>query len=191
MKKAISLLLSVAIIVSSFLCFSTNAYAASGTTGDLSWNLDTSTGVFTLSGSGYGANYANSFSSRAPWYTAYRTKIKSVIIESGVKGIGDYSFYSCTNLTSVSIADSVDTIGSCCFRSCTSLTNITLPENCSWYYKELFLDCTSLKWAIMPTANSTNDYLGKLPDGTFSGCTSLEEVFIGSGHTSLDTKAFY
>ncbi len=191
MKKMLSIVLSIAIILSSFVSFSINAYAASGTTGNLSWNLDTNTGVFTLSGSGYGSNYANSYSNRAPWYTAYRTKIKSVIVESGVKGIGDYSFYNCTNLTSVSIADSVDTIGTCCFRSCTSLTSITLPENCSWYYKELFLDCTALKWAIMPNSNATNDYSGKLPDGTFSGCTSLEEVFIGSGHTALDTKAFY
>lgn len=192
-KKLFSVILSVALVLSVFAGINMTASAATktGTTGDLSWSLDTSTGVFTLSGTGYGANYANNYSNRAPWYTSYRSTIKSVIVESGVKGIGDYSFYNCTNLTSVTFANTVDTIGTCCFRSCTSLPNITLPSGCSWYYKELFLDCSSLKWAVMPETNSTNDYAGKLPDGTFSGCTSLEEVYIGSGHTSLDTKAFY
>lgn len=191
--KILSIILSIAIVLSAVTGLSLTASAATktGTTGDLSWSLDTSTGVFTLSGTGYGANYANSYSKRAPWYTFYRSQIKSVVVESGVVGIGDYSFYNCTNLTSVTIASTVDTIGTCCFRSCTSLENITLPSGCSWYYKELFLDCTSLKWAVMPTTNSTDSYGGKLPDGTFSGCTSLEEVYIGSGHTALDTKAFY
>ncbi|MGN0533540.1 MAG: glycoside hydrolase [Eubacterium sp.] len=193
MKRTLSLLLSLVMTLSVFCTAEITSYAATktGTTGDLSWSLDTDTGVLTLSGSGYGANYANSYSSRAPWYTLYRTQIKSVVINEGVKGIGDYSFYNCTNLTSVSFASTVDTIGTCCFRSCTSLPNITLPSNCTWYYKELFLDCTSLVWAVMPSGNSTNDYSGKLPDGTFSGCTSLEEVYVGPNHTALDTKAFY
>ncbi len=192
-KKILSLLLSLVLMVSVGAVGNTPAYAATrtGTTGDLSWSLDTSTGVLTISGTGYSENYANSASKRAPWYTLYRTTITSVVVEDGVTGLGDYLFYNCTKLTSVTIPDSVDTIGSDCFRSCSALTNITLPSGCTWYYKELFLDCTSLVWVIMPQSNSTNDYAGMIPDGTFSGCTSLEEVYIGDGHTSLDTKAFY
>lgn len=192
MKKIISVILSVTLLLSVFAGMSMTANAAvrDGTTGDLTWTLDTNTGEFRLSGTGRGDNYANSALNRAPWYL-YRTQIKSVVVESGVIQIGAYSFYNCSNLTSVTMADTVDTIGDCCFRSCTSLTGIKLPANCSWYYKELFLDCTALKWAYMPTNNLTNDYSGKLPDGTFSGCTALEEVYIGSGHTALDTKAFY
>lgn len=193
MKKAISIILSIVLVISLMTGVGITADAATktGTTGDLTWSLNTDTGVLTLSGTGYGENYANSTAKRAPWYTLYRTVIQSVVVESGVKGIGDCSFYNCINIKSVTLADTVDTIGSDCFRSCSSLTNITLPSGCSWYYKELFLDCTSLKWVVMPQTNLTNDYAGKLPDGTFSGCTSLEEVYIGSGHTSLDTKAFY
>lgn len=188
MKKIISVLLSITLLFSILVGMEITAKA--GTTGDLTWNLDKSTGVFTLSGSGYGANYTNSFTSRAPWYIN-RSSIKSVVIENGVKSIGDYSFYGCSNLTSITFADTVDTIGSDAFRSCTSLPNVTLPANCSWYYKEIFLDCTSLKWAVMPNSNATNSYSGKLPDGTFKNCTSLEEVYIGSGHTALDANAFY
>ena len=192
-KKLISVFLSTAVLITSLLCFTSISYAAtrSFTSGDLKCTLDTDTGVFTVSGNGRGAGYANSATKRAPWYTTYRSQIKNVVIENGVIEIGAYWFYNCTNLQSVTIADSVDTIGDCCFRSCSSLQNITLPKNCSWYYKELFLDCSSLKWAVMPESNSTSNYNGALPDGTFSGCTSLEQVYIGSGHNAIDTKAFY
>lgn len=192
-KKILSIVLSFVVVITSLVGFTTVSYAAtrSFTSGDLSCTLDTDTGVFTVRGSGRGAGYANSTTKRAPWYNLYRNQIKSVVIEDGVIEIGAYWFYNCSNLASVTFADSVDTIGDCCFRSCSSLQNITLPKNCSWYYKELFLDCTSLKWAIMPESNNTSGYSGKLPDGTFSGCTALEEVYIGSGHTALDTKAFY
>ena len=160
MKKSnrlLSIFLCLAILITSLVGFTSISYAAtrSFTSGDLSCTLDTDTGVFTVKGSGRGAGYANSATKRAPWYTAYRSQIKSVIIENGVIEIGAYWFYNCANLTSVTFADSVDTIGDCCFRSCTSLQNITLPKNCSWYYKELFLDCTALKWAVMPENNNT------------------------------------
>lgn len=192
-NKLISVFLSMVILLTSLAGFTTISYAAtrSFTSGDLKCTLDTDTGVFTVSGSGRGAGYSNSTTKRAPWYTTYRNQIKNVVIENGVVEIGAYWFYNCTNLQSVTIADSVDTIGDCCFRSCSSLQNITLPKNCSWYYKELFLDCTSLKWAVMPESNNTSNYNGALPDGTFSGCTSLEQVYIGSGHTAINTKAFY
>lgn len=199
LRRLVSLLLSIAVITSSLFGFGITASAAeeSGTDGDLTWSLDTSTGVLTLSGSGYGKNYADKTGSRAPWYTKLyalsylRTYIKELVVESGVKGIGDYAFYNCTNLEKVTFADTVDTLGSDCFKSCTSLKSITLPSGCSWYYKELFYGCTSLKWAVLPNTNSTDNYSGKVPEGTFSGCTSLEEVYVGSGHTAADASAFY
>ncbi|MCM1285773.1 MAG: leucine-rich repeat protein [Acetobacter sp.] len=191
MKKFISLFLSIITLFTMLSMAEIVSFAATGNTGDLSYSYDTSTKVLTLTGSGYSKNYENKTLNRAPWYAMYRNSIKSVVVENGVKGLGSYLFYGCTAITSVSIPDSVDTIGDCCFRGCTALTNITLPDNCTWYYKELFLDCSSLKWAVMPKGNTTNNYSGKLPDGTFSGCTSLEEVYIGRDHTEIDTKAFY
>lgn len=193
MKKILSLLLSTVMMFTVFGTTGIISYALTvpGTTGDLSYTYDTNTRVLTISGTGYSKNYENKSTGRAPWYSLYRNNIKTVIIKDGVTGLGSYLFYNCTAIESVTIPDSVDTIGDCCFRNCTSLQNITLPDNCTWYYKELFLDCTSLKWAVMPRGNTTNNYAGKLPDGTFSGCTSLEEVYVGKEHTDIDAKAFY
>lgn len=197
MKKLLSVFFSIVILITSLTCVPFVVKAASDyTSGGLSCTLDAN-GVFTVSvssgGNGRGEDYSkNKYMTgvNTPWYFK-RDKIKKVVINEGVLQIGSYWFYGCSNLTSITFADSVNTIGVCCFGSCTALTSVQLPKNCYWYYKELFLDCTSLKWAFLPNGNSTNSYSGKIPEGTFNGCTSLEEVYVGSGHTAMDAKAFY
>ncbi|MFQ8958378.1 MAG: leucine-rich repeat domain-containing protein, partial [Eubacterium sp.] len=125
-----------------------------------------------------------------PWYIN-RKSIKTVNVEEGVVQIGSYWFYDCTNLTTVNFNSStLDTLGEDLFRGCTSLQSINLPENATYYYKELFLDCTSLKYVSLPSTNNTDTYKNKIPDGIFSGCTSLEQVYVGSGHTGIDNNAF-
>lgn len=193
MKRSLSFFMSLIMLLSVFSSFGSTVYAAeSGTAGDLNWVLDDS-GTLTISGSGRGADYKNSTvitSNNAPWYKS-RDKIKKVVVENGVIQLGSYSFFRCTNITSVTLADTVDTLGTGCFYDCNSLTGIKLPENCFWYYDNLFNGCSSLKWAILPQTNKTNSYSGKIPNSVFSGCTSLEEVYAGSGHTGADQKAFY
>lgn len=196
-KRILSIFLSLALILSVFAGLEINAYAAtSDTSGGVSWNLDTSSGVFTITknGDGRGANYSKysitGGKNNQPWYI-YRNSIKTVNIEEGVVQIGAYWFYNCTNLTTVNFNSStLDTLGEDLFRGCTSLQSINLPENATYYYKELFLDCTSLKYVSLPSTNNTDSYKGKIPDGTFSGCTSLEQVYVGSGHTGMDVNAF-
>ncbi|MGN0522035.1 MAG: glycoside hydrolase [Eubacterium sp.] len=188
MKKVLSFLLSMVMLISVFSGFGVKAFAAtSGTTGDLSFSLNTDTGVLTISGSGRSGEYANALFQRAPWYND-RASIKSVVVEDGVIALGAYLFNNCTNMTSITIADSVDTIGEGCFRACKALTNITLPSGAWWCWKEAFIDCTALKWAILPGGNSS--YSGELPEGLFKNCTALEEVYVGAGHTSIGADAF-
>ena len=73
----------------------------------------------------YGSGTMNSFSSNnAGWY-AYRTSIKSVVIESGITSIGSYAFRNCSNLTSVEIAASVNTVNNNAFYSCSNMKGVT------------------------------------------------------------------
>lgn len=140
MKKCLSLLLSAILMISVFTGFEITAYAAtrSGTTGELSWSLDTGTGVFTLSGNGRSDDYSNSITDRAPWYgwsvldaKNYRDMIKSVVIGDGVTYLGNYLFYNCSNLETVTFnGNSVTAIGEYTFYDCTGSTYwIDIPSS--------------------------------------------------------------
>ena len=85
--------------------FSTNCvihYAGCGD--DVGWSFDADTGTLTLSGTGDMYDYDNPYSIHAykyvPWYDI-RDSITRVEIGAGVTRIGEYAFYSCTNLTDV------------------------------------------------------------------------------------------
>lgn len=129
MKKIISLLLSLAMLLTITSGLNLTAYAAvrTGSCGDnVTYSLDTSTGVLTISGTGDMENYS-SYSPESPFYGT--SKIKSVIIDNGITSIGDYAFYKCRSLTSITIPNSVTSIGSHAFCHCTSLTSVTIPNS--------------------------------------------------------------
>ena len=70
----------------------------SGTCGpNLTWVLDTSTGLLRIMGTGAMYNYD---SSSSPWYN-YRSAIKIVEIADGVTSIGTEAFTDCSNLNDI------------------------------------------------------------------------------------------
>ena len=104
-----------------------DAAAYSGKCGDnLTWSLDTDTGVLTISGTGYMYNWSSD--TNVPWYSN-RSSIKTVVIGDSVTSIEDLAFFDCTSLTSVTIPDSVTRIGYEAFGGCIRLTSITNPDS--------------------------------------------------------------
>ena len=128
MKKIIRLLLSLAMLLTITSGLNLTAYAdvQTGKCGDnVTYSLDTSTGVLTISGTGDMADYSGYDD-----ILFYRnSNIKSVIIENSVTSVGDSAFEYCTNLTSVKIPNSVTSIGDYAFDGCTSLTSVTIPNS--------------------------------------------------------------
>ena len=102
----------------------------SGVDGNITWSLDTSTGVLTLSGEGSINDYGLELKgiTTAPWGT-YHADIKEVVIQSGVTSIGDCAFYGCNSLTSVTIPEGVTSIGNHAFDGCRSLASVTIPSS--------------------------------------------------------------
>ncbi len=109
-----------------------NAFAASpsGSCGpNLSWSLDQSTGVLTISGRGPMDDYASDaagsvFYTTAPWWD-YRRQITSVVVKDGVTSVGDHAFEgnyiwedAYYSLDGVTLADSVESIGLRAFCNC-------------------------------------------------------------------------
>ncbi len=123
--------------------------ATSGTCGEnLTWTLDTTTGVLEISGTGDMMNY--SYPSYAPWYSNY-SYIKSVSLPDGLTSIGDMAFDGCYMLTNITIPDSVTNIGKCAFYNCNRLTSITIPDSVTSIGIMVFDGCDSLTIAYPGT----------------------------------------
>lgn len=116
---------------------STNLYSYAGTvcsdemkSGErqkqTNYSWDEASGTLTVTGSCDMEDY--SASSPAPW-AGYRNKIKKVIVESGVTGIGSYAFENCKNLSSVEIGNTVQKIGEGAFSNCLTLKSVTIPSS--------------------------------------------------------------
>ena len=109
-------------------------------------------GSFVVSGTGAMKDWTSY--SNAPWYSSYRSKIKSVIVENGVTTIGNYAFSNCTVLTSVVIPDSVTYIGNYAFSDCTVLTSVVIPDSVTYIGNYAFYNCDSLT-SIEVSENNT------------------------------------
>ena len=154
-----------------------------GACGDnVNWVM-TADGTLTISGKGRISNY-NDYSNHAPWYACGKY-IKSVVIESGVTGIGDEAFRNCEALTSVAIPNSVTTIGDGAFSYCEALTGMTIPGSVKTISGRAFSGCTSLRSVTIPNGVTVID------ESLFYGCTSLTSVTIPKSVTSIGWSAFF
>ena len=183
MKKIISLLLSIAMLLTITSGLNLTAYAdvQTGKCGDnVTYSLDTETGVLTISGTGKMTAFSRFDDS--PFYQ--NSNIKSVIIGNGVTSIGDYVFEGCENLTSVTIPNTVISIGDDAFDCCTSLTNVTIPDRVTSIGNEAFYYCKSLTSVTIP------DSVTSIGSYAFCGCKILTSVSIGNGVTNIYSFAF-
>ena len=179
MKKIISLLLSLAMLLTITLGLNLTAYAdvQTGKCGDnVTYSLDTSTGVLTISGTGEMTDSPFGQNSNI---------IKSVIIENGVTSIGDSAFCHCKSLTNVTIGSSVTSIGDYAFKGCTSLTSATIPDSVASIGDSAFYSCTSLTNVTIPNSVTS------IGDWAFFNCTSLTSIIIPNSVTSIGSSAFY
>ena len=142
----------------------------------------TADGTLTISGKGRISNY-NDYSNYAPWYACGKY-IKSVVIESGVTGIGDEAFRNCKALTGVTIPNSVTTIGDEAFYYCEALTSVTIPNSVTTIGDGAFRNCEVLTSVTIPNSVTS------IGSSAFSGCTSLTSVTIPTSVTSIDGYAF-
>ena len=135
-----------------------------------------------ISGQGNMKNWK--YFSDVPWYSSYRSEIKSVTIEDGVTTIGPGAFGYCDSLTSVEIPDSVTTIGASAFRDCSSLTSVVIPDSVTTIGNYAFAYCDSLTSTVIPDSVTT---IGK---EAFYDCDALTSIVIPDSVTSIGWKAF-
>ena len=186
MKKSLSVILSILMILSSFSIITTVSAKETnvsstgesylGTTGDCTWSFDEDAGIFTISGQGQMESYKDAWN--IPWKD-YLSLIKTVKIEEGVTNIGNYSFENCGNLEKLIVADSVTIIGDYAFNKCKNLTQVTLSNSLTEIGRSAFKGCTSLTSIAIP--NSVTNIV----TGAFSGCSSLVDINMSENLTHI------
>ena len=123
----------------------------------------------------------------APW-AIYRSDIKKVVIESGVTVVGNFAFYSCTNLKAVEFAQgsTVKEIGVGAFGY-TGLINVTVPASLEEISDNAFYFCGNLE-EVAFEEESRLFVIGEL---AFRNCTSLKKVYIPDSVNKMGAVVFY
>ena len=106
---------------------------AIGVTGSCMWSLNDS-GVLTISGNGTMEGY--------PQWNC--DDVRSVVIESGVCGVGESAFNGCYRVSSLTLPSTVSSIGDSAFANCTGLTRITIPNSVTAISYNAFSGCPNL-----------------------------------------------
>ena len=182
MKRLMFVLLCAASIIAA------NAQNPSGNCGkdggsNLTWELDLSTGVLTITGSGEMDDFSGG---SVPWKDN-KQDIKSVSLPKGLKNIGYHAFQSCYNLTAISFPSSLESIGYEAFRE-SGLESLTIPVTVKFVDLNAFHSCHALKTVDVQSTMSEND--NKIAGYTFYFCDALETVTIPEGIARFGEQAF-
>ena len=208
MKKTLKLFL-LTLLAAVSLCAFAGAAELSGECGvdggNVTWHLNTDSGVMTISGSGdmRDLEYSESL------WGEESAHIKTVIVEEGVTSIGDFAFQNCNteNLTAVQLPESLKEIGKRAFGECGALTQINFPKKLKVIDRYAFSGCSALPSAILPdsvtvlgsgafescwalTEVKLPAWLGTIEYGLFDGCMELRSIVIPHQVTKIDACAF-
>lgn len=136
-------------------------------------------GTMLIYGTGKTTDYSST--STVPWED-YKNKIKKVVIDEQITGLGAYSFWNNSSITSVEINANNITLGKYCFMSCSALTSIDFGTGTVIPGTQVFKNCDSLESVTIPagvsmTKEPGSDGMGN-GSGMFSSCDKLANVTI-------------
>lgn len=165
-------------------------------------------GYLKITGNGKMKNYSSA--GAVPWYEN-RKDITSFYISSGVRSIGAYCFFECsnirsgsiwsysrgkkamksvgayafsgTNVGSISLPSTITSIGAHAFEN-SALTKFSPKSKVKSIGTACFKGCTNL------TSFSFNKKITKIPNECFSGCTKLTSISVPNRIKSIGRNAF-
>lgn len=160
------------------------------------WQIDEN-GTLFISGEGIINPDENSIEEEIPWYSK-RESIKSVFIEEGITGIGNYSFMGCSNLVTVSIPESVTYIGDFVFMlDMDKLQSIDVADNNANYKSVDGVMFNKDMTEIEKYPNGRNgkytipETVVKINTCAFRECKRLTELEIPDSVKTIEMYAFY
>lgn len=211
MKKALSLIISLVIVMTSytFLIDSVSAETSDILEFPCGLNatayLDRTSGTLTVKGTGE----MNFFYDNIPWW-AYRNEIYSAVVEEGITKIAECAFLDC-DITKIILPASLETIDTDAL-SMTDIEDIIIPENsrlCDFYVTSYF---RKVPWyknqpdGPVYLGNMLLEYKGTMPanttitvrDGTyaingyaFNNQKNMVDVAVPNSVERIGYRAFY
>ena len=150
-------------------------YDYTGTCGtNLKWGLDEA-GTLVIYGTGSMDNYYLGYAGtrvNPPWY-AYKDNIRSVVVRSGAKSIGNYAFYMCPVLKSLKIENASLSIGDLAFSG-SAISMIDFGNGSIVLGAGAFYDCDKIKTLTLGSKIS----FAQPSNMHFSYCDGLESITI-------------
>ncbi|MBQ7537603.1 MAG: leucine-rich repeat protein [Treponema sp.] len=168
-----------------------------------------------------GLSQLESASSTSGTNSFYRcSNLEGIILPNTLEKIGSRAFSGCTSLKTIIVPDSVTSIGSDAFSGCTALESISLPfvgasataknrsKECLFgyifgsssyvgaittvqsYYDTSYTE-KNATYYLPPLLKKVTITGEKILDYAFYNCSSLTNITIGSGVTSIGSSAFY
>lgn len=114
----------------------------------------------------------------------HSSKVKSVVVDNGIKNIGKGMFQKCSELVSIDLPNSITEIKSNAFYECQNLKDVVLPENLVLIQNAVFYRCMQLTDIIIP--NSVN-YIGNY---AFFECNNLSDIVLSGNLVKIGKYAF-
>ena len=191
-KKIVSALLVLTLMLSFFCTASISVSAANETWGDWKYSVSSS-GKATIQ-QYLGTDEVVSIPSDVNGHSVstlgnmiFRNEAKNtvteVIVPEGVKKTKN-SFSGCKNLVSITLPDSLVSIGESAFEGCESLTDIKIPPRVTEIGDMAFSRCYSLTEIAIPEGVTI------IEDQVFQGCKSLRSIVIPDSVQSIKNYAF-
>ena len=146
---------------------------------NLTWSLNTQTGLLTISGSGAMEDYEWN----TPW-SDYSDRITALSLPTGLTSIGSWAFHNCAGLTTLTLPATLAAIGSGAFDGCVGLTEVSFPAGLTSIGESAFGFCASLTALDLPAGLTT---LGR---SAFTDCTGLTTVRVAAQVTDIGELAF-
>ncbi len=179
---------------------------------NMTWELDPSTGLLAISGTGAMKDYNNG-TNKAPWYDL-RASVLSIKVCDNVTHVGKFAFYNCSNATEVWMSTTVTECGASAFLGCSGLktvkygkTNTTvLSYATDWAqidfgnYQANPLSFAQTLKVYKPTSTIPawgtvigleNRSITTIKKYAFYGCTSLTSATLPSDVETIGESAFY
>lgn len=115
---------------------------------DVNWSFDGST--VRISGTGAMYDYGDTNNNGTQPWSEYKLPIKTVIVEEGVTGVGNYAFAYNDSLSSVQLSETLTDLGEGVFFKCGRLKSIVISSKITKIPRDLCSHCTSLTSVVLP-----------------------------------------